>query len=89
MDEFIVIGITDGSYTGKDGRLHKGLRLYLQGTRNLVSREGSEYNSEGYQVFNEWVPNMVVNESGFIPSVGDRINLLYNRYGNISQYKPI
>ena len=89
MDEYVVVGVTDGSYTGKDGRFHKGLRFFLQGTKALVSRDAAEYASEGYSTSNIWIANGVVSEAGFIPSVGDKISLFYNRYGSVSGYKPV
>lgn len=73
-----VIGIQHRKYTNKQGREVEGYNLF-------VSYEENEVN--GLACMREWVATDVLEDSGV--SVGDSVELNYNRYGRICSIKPV
>lgn len=71
-----VIGIQHRKYTNKQGRHVEGYNLF-------VTYEEKEVN--GLACMREWVPTDVMEDSGV--SVGDSVELSYNRYGRICSIK--
>lgn len=78
---FLVVGIADGSYSGSDGRIHKGILLFVNGKEPLLRRDKDEFDPEGNSAYDYWVANSVLEDSGFIPSVGSVIKIITSRYG--------
>ena len=72
-----VIGIQHRKYTNKQGREVEGYNLF-------ATRE--EEGVDGLACVREWVSVDVMEESGV--SVGDSVELSYNRYGRIERIRP-
>lgn len=90
MNEFEVVGVEDGSYTSKkDGSVHRGVRLHFKSMQMCREKEGAEVHAEGYPVESEWISMDTVKEVGFIPNIGDKIKVFYNRYGTVGHYMPV
>lgn len=73
-----VIGIQHRKYTNKQGREVEGYNLF-------VTYEEKEVN--GLACMREWVATDVMEDS--CVSVGDSVELNYNRYGRICSIKPV
>lgn len=73
-----VIGIQHRKYTNKQGREVEGYNLF-------VTYEEKEVN--GLACMREWVATDVMEDSGV--SVGDSVELNYNRYGRICSIKSV
>lgn len=73
-----VIGIQHRKYTNKQGREVEGYNLF-------VTYEEKEVN--GLACMREWVATDVMEDSGV--SVGDSVELNYNRYGRICSIKLV
>lgn len=73
-----VIGIQHRKYTNKQGREVEGYNLF-------VTYEEKEVN--GLACMREWVATDVMEDSGV--SVGDSVDLNYNRYGRICSIKLV
>lgn len=73
-----VIGIQHRKYTNKQGREVDGYNLF-------VTYEEKEVN--GLACMREWIVPDVMEVSGV--SVGDSVELNYNRYGRICSIKPV
>lgn len=73
-----VIGIQHRKYTNKQGREVEGYNLF-------VTYEEKEVN--GLACMREWVAPDVMEDSGV--SVGDSVDLNYNRYGRICSIKSV
>lgn len=73
-----VIGIQHRKYTNKQGREVEGYNLF-------VTYEEKEVN--GLACMREWVATDVMEDSGV--SVGDSVELNYNRYGRICSINPV
>lgn len=73
-----VIGIQHRKYTNKQGREVEGYNLF-------VTYEEKEVN--GLACMREWVATDVMEDSGV--SVGNSVDLNYNRYGRICSIKPV
>lgn len=83
MDVYEVIGICDGSYINRSGVAIYGYRFYFKNTKELVTKENANIKSEGFSVESCWMSKLNVDNMGFLPAIGDRVRLLYNRYGNV------
>ena len=71
-----VIGIEHRQYTNKQGRLVSGYNLYFT---------FSKRNMDGVACQSEWCRDDVVQDSGV--AVGDKVDLLYNRYGKVESIR--
>lgn len=71
-----VIGIAHRQYTNKQGKAVSGYNLY-------VTYEDRSTN--GLACMREWISDPVMEDSGI--SIGDKVNLLYNRYGRVESIK--
>lgn len=73
-----VIGIQHRKYTNKQGREVEGYNLFVTYAEKEV---------DGLACMREWVATDVMEDSGV--SVGDSVDLNYNRYGRICSIKPV
>jgi hypothetical protein len=73
-----VIGIQHRKYTNKQGREVEGYNLFLSYVSENVS---------GRACMREWVSTVIMEDSGV--SVGDMVDLNYNRFGRICSIKPV
>lgn len=71
-----VIGFSERSFTSKDtGALIDGMYIYVSFENNRTTGSACD---------RLYVTRQRLDESGYSPSVGDDIEVLYNRYGKIS-----
>lgn len=76
-----VIGFSDRSFTSKDtGALIEGMYIY-------VSFENKRTTGSACDRF--FISRKRLDESGYYPSLGDEIELQYNRYGKITGIRLI
>lgn len=73
-----VIGIQHRKYTNKQGRVVEGYNLFVTYEETDVS---------GKACMREWVATEIMEDSGI--SVGDMVDLNYNRYGRICSIKSV
>lgn len=79
MDEYHVVGFRRVDFTdSKTNAVIAGYTLFLQ-------RESVDDSVVGYECVKQFVSDRV----GYVPSLGDDIALLYNRYGKIGAVKVI
>ena len=71
-----VIGIEHRQYTNKQGRFVSGYNLYFTFPKR---------NMDGVATHSEWCRDDVVQDSGV--AVGDKVDLLYNRYGKVESIR--
>lgn len=67
-----VIGLEHRQYTNKQGRQVSGYNIFV-----TFEKKGMD----GIACFADWCSDAAVKDSGVC--VGDKVNLLYNRYGKI------
>lgn len=79
METRTLIGYRRVNFQTDDGRQIHGYNLYY-----LINMDsGSDQDgSRGDKVY---VPDNVLNEMGYTPSVGDQVTICYNRYGKVSK----
>lgn len=73
-----VIGLEHRQYTNKQGRQVSGYNLYVTFEKKNV---------DGMACFQEWCSDSVVKDSGV--DVGDKVDLLYNRYGKVESIRIV
>lgn len=71
-----VIGIRPSSFEGNDGKPVNGVNIYV--TEKLEKGDG--YSAERFFVLLD-----KLSEWGYSPSVGDLIDVQYNRYGKVGK----
>ena len=78
-DVFQVVGFQRVSGTSKNtGNPYSGYQIFLTYQSPKVSGYGSERVYIGDQALN-----------GFVPELGQRVELRYNRWGNVSEIKVV
>ena len=73
-----IIGIEHRQYTNKAGRQVSGYNLYAAWEQKNVN---------GRACMREWVSDDVMETSGV--TIGDKADILYNRYGRVEAIKPV
>lgn len=73
-----VIGLEHRQYTNKQGRQVSGYNIYVTFEKK---------NMDGIACFQDWCSDAAVKESGVC--VGDKVDLLYNRYGKIESVRLV
>lgn len=74
MEIYDVVGFKKVDFKDKDGKQIKGFSLHL-------ARPFDADNAAGTEVRKEFISSQYVS---YVPSVGDHVKLIYNRYGKIS-----
>lgn len=70
-----VIGFQEKSFKGDDGNIVEGMNIFCSYESDRISGVGAE---RIYCSMNK------LNKSGYYPSLGDDIEVQYNRYGKIA-----
>lgn len=78
MDHFVV-GISDVSFTASDGKSIRGKRFHF--ISPVPSSRGS-----GFLADNVFLSDSRLSSLSFVPSLSDHVQLLYNRYGKVSDF---
>lgn len=73
MEEWNVIGYQNVDFTAPDGKVIKGIRLYL------TVPADPDRGAFGDVCSTQFIPNRIA----YTPMVGDRIRLSFNRYGKV------
>ena len=74
-DVYELVGIRGVSFTGSDGKQVEGTNLYLTYEDDYIDGVGTE------KVF---VTSKRFNSLSFVPEIGGRCRLMYNKYGKIA-----
>lgn len=75
-----VVGIRNVDFTAQDGNKISGMSIYC-------SYEITK-NGEGYAVEKIFLSDRKMNDCGYVPSVGDEVNITYNRFGKVDRVEP-
>lgn len=79
-DVYELVGIRGVCFTGSDGKQVEGTNLYLTYEDDYIDGVGTE------KVF---VTSKRFNSMSFVPEIGGRCRLMYNKYGKIADIVPV
>jgi len=79
-DVYELVGIRGVSFAGSDGKQVEGTNLYLTYEDDYIDGVGTE------KVF---VTSKRFNSLSFVPEIGARCRLMYNKYGKIADIVPV
>lgn len=79
-DVYELVGIRGVCFTGSDGKQVEGTNLYLTYEDDYIDGVGTE------KVF---VTSKRFNSLSFVPEIGGRCRLMYNKYGKIADIVPV
>ena len=79
-DVYELVGIRGVSFTGSDGKQVEGTNLYLTYEDEYI---------EGVGVEKVFVTSRRFSSLSFVPEIGARCRLLYNKYGKIADIFPV
>lgn len=79
-DVYELVGIRGVSFKGSDGSEVEGTNLYLTYEDDYIDGVGTE------RVF---VTSKRFDTLSFVPEIGDRCRLMYNKYGKIADIVPV
>lgn len=75
-----VLGVRYNEYTNKKGQFKAGYSVWL----------GKPfYKGEGIECVGGWLDAAIVEASGYIPSVGDEVNVFYNEWQRVCSVVPV
>lgn len=75
-----IIGFAENSFTAKDGTLVNGMNIYCSYESDRISGVGCE---------RIYVPMSRLEKGGYYPSLGDSIEVMYNKYGKVVGIRPL
>mgnify|MGYP006974118697 FL=1 len=78
-DVYELVGIRGVSFAGSDGKQVEGTNLYLTYEDDYIDGVGTE------KVF---VTSKRFNSLSFVPEIGARCRLMYNKYGKVADIVP-
>ncbi len=76
-----VVGIRHLDFTGNDGRAVKGTQFFLS--------EPMEAPAQGVSTEKAFLKPDALNNMGFMPKLGDEVEVRYNKYGKASALVPL
>lgn len=76
-----VIGIRKVEFDAQDGKHVSGVTLYCS---YPITKNG-----EGVGVDKLFLSDAKLGYCGYVPELGDEINVQYNRYGNVDSVTPV
>lgn len=79
-DVYELVGMRSVSFTGSDGKQVEGTNLYLTYEDEYI---------EGVGVEKVFVTSRRFSYLSFVPDVGGRCRLMYNKYGKIADIVPV
>lgn len=79
-DVYELVGIRGVSFAGSDGKQVEGTNLYLTYEDDYIDGVGTE------KVF---ATSKRFNSLSFVPEIGARCRLMYNKYGKIADIVPV
>lgn len=75
-----IIGYADSMFTAQDGTVIEGMNIFCTETRKNVIGVACE---------RVYISAQKLNDSGYIPSIDDEIEVLYNKYGKVAGIRPL
>ena len=75
-----IIGYADSMFTAADGTVVEGMNIYCTESRKNVIGSACE---------RIYISAAKLNDAGYIPSIDDEIEVLYNKYGKVASIRPL